>query len=325
MTASPTLKFGFLGSGHIARVHARALQAAGGGEIAAWSAQRQERAEAAAQEFGGQALTSAALLAHREIEVALVSTPTPWHAEQAITALTHGKHVFCEKPMALTLAQADAMIATAAQQQRKLFIGHTLRFFPLYQQARQLLLAGALGNVRRVRCQRLNQSPAGRSPWFFDFQQSGGCILDLMIHDFDFLNWCFGAPSRIEVETKPDQDPSGWRHALVHLYFENGVRAECEGSWRHERFEHLLKIEGERGTLSTDFTNHVLRLEDQRGVRVIKVPRLDPYQEQMKHFLQFVRGESNLLVTPQEARAALAVALGGLKKLGAKQHARPQA
>ncbi|MGH7491256.1 MAG: Gfo/Idh/MocA family protein [bacterium] len=319
MTQTPTLKIGFVGSGHIARVHAQALHALGGAEIIAWSAQRRERALAAARDFGGEAMTTDALLSHAGLEIAIITTPTPQHAEQAITAMTHGKQVFCEKPMARTATQADDMIAAAARLQRKLFIGHTLRFFPIYQQARQLILSGAVGNVRRVRCRRLNLSPAGRSPWFFDFEQSGGCILDLMIHDFDFLNWCFGAPTRVEVETKPDKDPSGWRHAIVHLYFENGVRAAAEGSWMHDRFEQSLKVEGDRGTLSTDFAGNLLRLEDKRGLRALEVLAADPYYDQMKHYLQYVRGEANLIVTPQDARAALGVALAGLRKLAINQ------
>jgi predicted dehydrogenase len=315
MTQTPTLKIGFIGSGHIARVHARALHARGGAEIAAWSAQREERAAAAAQEFGGEAMTTAALLARQDLGLVIIATPTPLHAELALAAMTQGKEVFCEKPIARTAAQANDMMAVAERLQRKLFIGHTLRFFSVYQQARKLILDGAVGNVRRVRCQRLNLPPATRSPWFFDFEQSGGCILDLIIHDFDFLNWCFGAPTRVEVETKPDKDPAGWRHALVHLYFQNGVRAEVEGSWLHDRFQQCFKIEGDRGTLSADGAYGPLHLENKAGGRVIEVPAHDPYQEQMKHFLQFVRGETASLVTPQEAGAALAVALAGLKKL----------
>jgi predicted dehydrogenase len=315
MNQTPTSKIGFVGSGHIARVHAQALRALGGVEILAWSAQRWERAVAAAQEFDGEAMITETLLSNMDIEIVIISTPTPLHAEQAITAMMNGKHVFCEKPMARTAAQAENMIAAAGRLQRRLFIGHALRFFPIYQQARHLILSGAIGNVRRVRCRRLNLSPAGRSPWFFNFEHSGGCILDLMIHDFDFLNWCFGTPTRVEVETKPDKDPAGHRHAIVHLYFDNGVRAAAEGSWMHDRFEQSLHVEGDRGTLSTDFAGNLLRLEDKRGLRLIEVVAGDPFYEQMKHFLQFVRGEANLLVTPQDARAALEVALAGLRKL----------
>lgn len=315
MTPTPTFKIGFIGAGHIARVHAKALQALGGVEILAWSAQRPETAAAAAQEFGGEAMATEALLSRKDLEAAVICTPTPEHGKQAIAALAQGLHVFCEKPMARTLPEADDMIAAAEHWRRKLFIGHVLRFFPVYQQARQLLLAGALGNVRRVRCRRLNLSPARRSPWFFDFAQSGGCILDLMIHDFDFLNWCFGAPTRVEVETIPDKDPAGMRHAIAHLYFKNGVRATVEGSWLHDRFEQFLSMEGEHGTLRADFPGHSLLLEDQHGRRAIQTPASDPFYEQMKHFLEFLRGQAEPLVTLPEARAALAVALTGLKKM----------
>jgi predicted dehydrogenase len=88
MTKTPTVKIGFVGSGHIARVHAQALQALGGTEILAWSAQRRERAVAAAQDFGGEATTTEALLSNTGIDIAIITTPTPYHAELAITAMS---------------------------------------------------------------------------------------------------------------------------------------------------------------------------------------------------------------------------------------------
>lgn len=310
-------RFGFVGAGRIARVHAQTLRELGGAEIVAWSAGHWHNAEKASGSFGGQPMTSEDLLKHSGIDVVLISSPTPWHHEQAITALARGKHVFCEKPMARHEEEAQAMLAAAGSAERGFYIGHTLRFFPRFAKARELLRAGAIGTLHRVVSRRLNAPPGeARSSWFYNFAHSGGCILDLMIHDFDFLQWCLGKPTRVEAETVPNKDPEGWQHAIVHLYFKGGARAEVEGSWLHHRHERSLLFEGDSGKITIDPDDGLLRLENSQGMQVIEVPVVDGYRAQMQHFLQHLRAGTPLLVTPQDAASALSIALTALHKLG---------
>ena len=319
MALADPIKIGFIGAGRIARVHARTLQTLEGAQPLAWSAQHASNAAAAAREFGGVAMATEGLLAHKEIEAIIISTPTHLHASQVIQAFESEKHVFCEKPIARTEAQANEMIAASQKISRTLFVGHTLRFFSIYAKARELLLAGEIGTLRRATCRRLNRPQAG---WLLDYDKSGGCILDLLIHDFDFLNWCLGTPTRVEVETVPDKDTSGVRHAIVHLYFATGAKAEVEGSWLHDHFEHSFLWEGDEGRLKFE-ADGLLRLENKRGAHVIETPSDDPYRMQMKNFLQHLHTGSPLLATPEDARAALAVALAGLKKLEMKAKTSP--
>jgi len=314
MDTGNKLRVGFVGSGFIARIHAQAMQELDEAEPVAWSAGHLEHAANAAGEFGGQAVSAEELLASPEIEVVVISTPTPLHASQTIRALEHGKHVFCEKPLARNDEQAAAILEAARHSQGRLFVGHTLRFFANYARARELLRAGAIGTLQNAICRRLNPLSAAGS-WFWEYDQSGGCILDLMIHDFDFLNWCVGKPTRVEVETEPGKDPRGMLHAMAHLYFESGAKAQVEGSWRHDCFERSLVLEGDRGRLAIDPTDEVLHLEDDRGSHTVPVSGRDPYVEQMSHFFHCLRTGSRFCVTPEEARQALAVSLAGLKKI----------
>lgn len=317
MPKASVFRFGFVGAGRIARVHAEALRELGGAEIVAWSAGHWHNAEKASGSFGGRPMTTEDLLKHPEIDAVLISSPTPRHHEQTLAALAQGKHVFCEKPMTRTDEEAQAVLTAAKSSECGFYVGHTLRFFSRYAKARELLRAGAIGTLRRVASRRLNAPPAeGRASWFFDFAQSGGCILDLMIHDFDFLQWCLGKPTRIEAETAPNKDPEGWQHAIVHLYFKGGARAEVEGSWLHHRHERSLLLEGDNGKITIDPDDGLLRLENSQGARVIEVPVVDGYREQMHHFLEHLRSGAPLLVTPQDAASALAIALTALQKLG---------
>ncbi len=317
MPDTKPLRFGFIGAGRIARVHAQVLRELGGTEMVAWSAGHWHNAEKAAAEFGGQAMMTDDLLKHPGLDVVLVSSPTALHHEHVLAALAAGRHVFCEKPMARTESQAQAMLTAARQSTGRLYIGHTLRFFPRYARARELLRAGVIGTLRKVACRRLNAATAEeRGSWFHDFQQSGGCVLDLMIHDFDFLQWCLGKATRVEAETVPSKDPEGWQHAIVHLYFKGGARAEVEGSWLHHRNERSLLFEGALGRIMIDPDDGLLHVESSRGREVVAVPAVDGYRAQMIQFLDHLRHGTPLLVTPEDSFSALTIALTALRKLG---------
>lgn len=301
----------------MARVHAQVLRELGGTEMVAWSAGHWHNAVRAAAEFGGEAMMTQDLLKHPGLDVILVSSPTALHHEHVIAALAAGRHVFCEKPMARTERQAEAMLNAARQSSGCLYVGHTLRFFPHYAKARELLRAGVIGTLHKVTCRRLNAMTAeDRSSWFFDFSQSGGCVLDLMIHDFDFLQWCLGRATRVEAETVPSKDPAGWQHAIVHLYFKGGARAEVEGSWLHHRHERALLFSGELGRITIDAEDGLLHVENNRGRELVPVPTGDGYRAQMRQFLDHVRHGTPLLVTPEDSYHALTIALTALRKLG---------
>jgi len=309
--ATSVLKFGIIGTGYSARNHARAFRQIEGAEIVAWASGHWENAVAASREFGGNAMTTEELLAYGGIEAVVIATPISCHAEQMMKAAEHGKHVFCETPIARTEAQANDMIAAAEKSKIAFYVAHTLRFVPQYAEARLVLLSGAIGSLRRAICRRLNQPPSDRGAWYYDFTESLGCILHLHIHDFDFLNWCLGKPSRVEVETMPGIDTSSLMHAIVHLYFASGARAEVEGSWMNDKNEYSLTLVGDSGKLMLHSSDAWLRIE---GGQPIEVTPRDPYVAQMAHFIEHVRARTRLLVTPAEAAAALSISLAALKK-----------
>lgn len=152
------------------------------------------RAEELAARYGGKAYDSyQALLADSEIDAVSVLTPNFTHAEISIAALKAGKHVLCEKPMAVTLADCEAMAETARQTGKKLMIGQNQRLTPAHRKAKELLQSGAIGDVISFRTTFShsgadNWSIDGKNSWFMDKNRSHfGAMADLGVHKTDLM------------------------------------------------------------------------------------------------------------------------------------------
>ena len=156
-----------------------------------------------------------------------ICLPSDLHAPVAIEALAHGKHVFCEKPMALTYADCRSMIAAAHQYKRVLMIGHVLRFWPEYltlksfvEKRRELAMTAVFT--------RRSALPAWGA-WLADPKRSGGAILDLLIHDVDQSLLLFGKPAFVSAR---GDGPLDTMDAL--LEYEGGHTVRIQGGWYPE-------------------------------------------------------------------------------------------
>jgi predicted dehydrogenase len=139
------------------------------------------------------------LIAGAEVDLIDICLPSYLHAPYAVSALKAGRHVLCEKPMALSVADADCMIAASRESGRKLMIAQCIRFWPEYQFLKQTLQRGDLGQLLSLNLTRIGGRPAGWGweNWFMDPARSGGSLYDLHIHDVDFVNSLLGAPEQI--------------------------------------------------------------------------------------------------------------------------------
>ena len=165
------------------------------------------------------ASTSATLDGVPEVDVVDICLPTDLHADFAVRALQMGKHVVCEKPMAISLAEADRMIEAARKSGRRLMIAHCIRFWPEYVELRRLVESGELGHLLSLSLTRYSPFPSwGSDNWLADERRAGGAALDLHIHDTDFAAYLMGrAPDemaslrqRRRTRGEPRLDP----HAL---------------------------------------------------------------------------------------------------------------
>lgn len=259
------LKVGVIGCGSIARYrHLAEYQAHENVEITAVCDVVQERALEMAEKFGAAAYTDyQELLKNGEIEAVSICTPNALHAPMSITALQSGKHVLCEKPMATSLAEAEAMIEAAKVNKKKLMIAHNQRFVPSHDKAHELIQAGDLGRIYSFRTAFGHGGPEGWSidganSWFFDKKQAFiGAMGDLGVHKTDLMRFLLNeefTEVAAFIETNAKQNTDVDDNAVFILKTENGIIGTLAASWSYgAKEDNSTIIYGEKG---------ILRLED---------------------------------------------------------------
>ncbi len=200
-----------------------------------------QRAEFLAKSFGCRAFESAkALLACEEIAAVSICTRNLDHLPMALAALEAGKHVLIEKPMALTAADAEAMIAAAKKAGKMLIPGHNQRFFPGHIAARTLLASGELGEPVSFESIFAHPGPESwsldkKGAWFFDPAQAGlGVISDLAVHKADAIRWVMGREiTSLSCQTSHlcRSIPGLHEHAEILCKLEGGVTGFIRASW----------------------------------------------------------------------------------------------
>jgi predicted dehydrogenase len=195
-----------VGAGVASRYHARAIADAAGVRLVAVVRGDPARAREAEAEFGVRCETSyEALLRRPDVEAICLCTPSGQHAAQAIAAARAGRHVLVEKPMALTLADADAMVAAAREAGLRLGVTYQRRTEPAYASLKRALQAGELGHpilgsvsVPYVRPQAYYDSAAWRGTWSLD---GGGALMNQGVHLVDLLVWLMGEVEELAART----------------------------------------------------------------------------------------------------------------------------
>ena len=293
-------------------------------ELAGYYDRIADRAEATAQEYGGRAFASLDEFLEA-VDVVDVCTPTYEHKEPVLAAAQAGKDIVCEKPLARHVADAEAMIAACRSAGVRLFVAQVVRFFPEFVQAKAVLDGGALGKPGVVRTIRGGNYPRPET-WYGDFERSGGVILDLAIHDIDYLRWCFGDVQRVFARGLSFAGIKATDHALITLRFANGVIGHVEGSWAFPAgiFRTFLEVAGDQGllhfdSLETSPLTVSLHQDAAAAEGAITIPGSplapadDAYYRELEHFLHCLDSGEDFRVSPQDALEALRVALAAIE------------
>ncbi|ACZ31142.1 oxidoreductase domain protein [Xylanimonas cellulosilytica DSM 15894] len=250
-------RVGLVGAGGIAVEHAAAWNALGA-EISIYSL---AGAEALAAPYGATVAASFdELLATSDVVGVL--TPTPHHYEYALAALEAGRNVVCEKPLARTPQQAHALVHAAAGSGAQLYPAHVVRYFPEYVALRAAVDAGHVGRPAVLRFSRAGVFPSWSS-WFGEEDQSGGVVMDQMIHDIDIARWVAGEVVAVYATRSPAR-ADGRQSAHVTLTHTSGATSLVTGVWGppHLTFRTGFHVAGDRGTLRYDSTDaHGVRLD----------------------------------------------------------------
>ena len=287
-----------------------------------------ERAARVAETVGAVSDTDLdAVLADAEIDAVDICVPTGIHRDVAERAFAAGKHVFLEKPLALTAEDAEAIVAAAERSGKIFMVGLVLRFWPEYVALGQLVERGDLGRAKAVFAQRLSP-PADWADWLGDREQSGGTAVDLMIHDFDQMNALLGTPRSVYAS---EPEP-GHVHAVVEYDGGSGI---AEGSMAMPRSYHFssdIRVLGEDGVAEYAFTaapvegeGNIGASSSARGLRVYPVDgelrvepveSADPWGPEVEEFVSCLEaGRQPEQGTGEQALLALKVSLAANRSL----------
>jgi myo-inositol 2-dehydrogenase / D-chiro-inositol 1-dehydrogenase len=218
------VRVGLIGAGRWASAHRATLPAAGA-TLAAVLTSSVESAAAAQRTWEVPAYHELDAFLAADLDAVIIASPNDLHAPQALRALAHGHHVLIEKPMALTLADADALVAAAAASDKVVAVGHEMRRFDLFVRIKRLLASGRLGEPLHLSLD-LWRRPyrAGAGGWKRDPLRLGSTILEEPIHYLDLARWWMGDPDEVLAwSSSRTHHPPGHEALDVRLRFPGGV------------------------------------------------------------------------------------------------------
>ena len=313
------LRVGIVGAGTMGKAHAVGWSATGA-EVVGVAARSQDAAAPLALSLGVEAFESYdELLA--TVDVVDLCVPTDLHCAMTVRAAAAARHVVCEKPIALSVEDGQAMIDACEAAGVRLFVAMVVRFFPQYRAAREAVAAGQLGALGVMRFKRVAYQPIGDAGWFIDEARSGGMILDLMIHDFDYARWLGGEVERVFARSLRSRDPEAPAdYALATLRFCGGAMAQVEGGWSYPPgvFRTAFDIAGSGGLIewdsdSSESIHRRLMPTEPKGVDRVGVPLTvaaeDPYTTEIRHVYDALIHDRPFDVSAEDALAALRIAL----------------
>ena len=334
------LRVGVIGCGSIAQHrHIPEYLANQNVELVAVCDINEERVNEIAEKYEVEAYTNyEELVSSGIVDVVSVCTPNYLHAPISIAALNAGLHVLCEKPMATSKQEAEAMIAAAKESGKKLMIAHNQRFVPSHQRARQLIASGEIGKIYSFRTAFGHGGPEGwsvdgKDSWFFEKEKAFvGAMGDLGVHKTDLVRYVLGEEitevgSFVETSAKAFADVDD--NAVCILKTENGIIGTLAASWAYvSKEDNSTIIYGEKA---------ILRLEDDpSNSLVVQYANGDVVNYQLgkiqsndaggqrtthviNHFVDAVVHNQEPLVPGEEGLKSLAVILAALQSNETKQ------
>jgi len=262
------------------------------------------------------------LLANEKPDIVHITTPSDTHAELTIEALEKGCHVFCEKPIALTLEDAEQMGSTAEANGKFLMIGQVVRFWEQYRYIKTLIETKKYGALRILRLQRAGQAPGWDTrSWFLELERSGRAPVDLHLHDVDFLNYLFGKPNAVHSTETDDQ--RSLSYISTSYDYGNGIDIRAEGGWVKAPIgftfgyeavfdEAMVLMKDDKITLYP-VGGEAQPVEPTQTLSMdsgINLSNMGPYVTEIAYFHDCVRSNTAPTeITPQSARESLEIVL----------------
>ena len=333
------VRVGLIGSGFISAIHADALKRCGDAEIVAVASPSQGKAKDFAGKNGIEHHFTdyRKLLDLDELDLVVIGIPNDLHCECVVAAAAAGKHIVLEKPMCLSLEEADRMVAACKQAKVKFMYAEELCFAPKYVRMKQLLDSGALGQPVLIKQSEKHDGP--HAPHFWDVERSGGGVtMDMGCHAIEFFRWVLGRPAIKSVYAQMGthvhgQKTRGEDNAILILEFANGVTAIAEESWtKLGGMDDRAEIHGSKGVAYADLLHgNAIETYSATGYdyAVEKAGStvgwsFTIYEEiwnygfvnEMEHFVQCVKHDRQPIVTGEDARVVMEVLFAAYESAG---------
>ena len=249
--------------------------------------------------------------AKEQFDMLDICLPCYLHAEYAVRAMKDGYHVLCEKPMARTLQQADRMIRVARETGRKLMIAQCLRFSPNLNKLKEFVDTGKYGRLLRLDLRRNGALPSQK--WYRDPKKSGGALLDLHLHDTDYVNYLFGMPQAVQTYGVA-RDTGGIDDLMTaYIFKKNGPVVNSEGSWcKGSWFSSIIAVFQKATVEAKGFNELNIYKLDQKEPEVIKFEKNDnPYFNEIAYFSEcIVKNREPEQCLPRSTRDSIRIAAG---------------
>lgn len=268
-----------------------------------------------------------------QIDAVVVVSPTIYHKEIVVTAAQAGKHILCEKPMALTVEECDEMINAVEENQVKLQIGFMRRFDKSFMYAKERVVAGEIGDIVLVKS--LTRGPSIPQPWQYDLAKSNGPLAEVNSHDIDTLRWIteseFQDVSAIAGNYRcpeaNEEFPDFYDNVVMIASFENGMQGYIDGavSVRYG-YDSRVEIVGTTGVLFVGRLreNEVLVCNKAAGimrpfVETWRTLFLDAYRQEDEEFIECIIEDKPPRVTGIDGKMAVKVVNAGNQSIREKR------
>jgi myo-inositol 2-dehydrogenase/D-chiro-inositol 1-dehydrogenase len=309
-----TVRFGLIGCGDHGRRLTQALSIVPGARLVACT----DANPAALASFPGEDLerygSSAEMLARAQLDAVIVVTAHPALAATATAVLDSGRHVFCEKPMALNAAQGRPVVEAARRNGRNLMVGYCLRYDPLRVWTKQLIDRGAVGDIVYVNAGKGGPALTG---WLADRAQGGGELLWLGSHLVDQVNWLVGRRAeRVYAEMVRQPDGITDQTSIFTIRYAGGLLAHLNCSQAEHAGSDYVEIVGSRGRIHTAWvpqmvmTVHSDMIPEYREPTVIRpldTNWLRMYTEELREFVASIQEGRQPAVTGEDGLRALEI------------------
>jgi predicted dehydrogenase len=322
------VRVGVVGLGFMAATHIRAYQKVAAAEIAALCSPSGRHLDGDFTTVAGNINTGDPLkldvtniktfrnfdemLAMRDLDLIDICAPTAAHPALAKAALAAGKHVLCEKPMARTSGEAKEMVAAAKAAGRILMPAMPLRFWPDWAWLADIVKKQEFGRVLSARFRRVAEPPAWGHKHFGNGKLSGGALLDLHVHDTDFVQFCFGKPTAV-YSRGYTKHTGAIDHVVTQYEVPGGAIVHAEGSWAMAPgfgFSMSYTVNFERATVDFDMARgpESLKVFEGGQSRVVTCVGPDGYVREVEHIVaQIQSGANAAFIAPEEGLRAVQI------------------